>query len=149
VLTSYRARISRIPFCNDTTSPDGINVSSGRFGSSWDILLRTLPSKALILYKLFQKSPRVINPLNNHLAKLLSLRQEELILRPQELILMGSIGIFFLQLLDNVPWRNGHWSIKKGEPDQTWAHLSPAISSRTEPGTASCREEDGDSLPVC
>jgi hypothetical protein len=42
----------------------------------------------------------------NYLAKLLSLRQEELVLRPQKFILMAGISIFFLEFLNDVPWRN-------------------------------------------
>ena len=43
------------------------------------------------------------NAPKDYLAKLLSLRQEELVLRLQKFILMAGISIFFLQLLDDVP----------------------------------------------
>ncbi|SRR5216684_3067679 len=59
---------------------------------------------------LFQKSPWMKNTPDNYLAKLLSLRQEELVLRFQKFILMAGISVLFLQLLNDVPWRNDHHS---------------------------------------
>jgi hypothetical protein len=109
---------------------------------------RCLPKQSCSVI-LFQKSPWMKNTPKNYLAKLLSLRQEELVLRLQKFILMAGISVFFLQLLNDVPWGNGHRLSKRGDSD--WTHLSPAISSRTELGIESCRVEDGDrdSLPVC
>jgi hypothetical protein len=63
---------------------------------------------------LFQKSPWMKNAPKNHLAKLLSLGQEELVLRLQKFILVAGISVFFLQLLNDVPWRNDHRLLKKG-----------------------------------
>jgi hypothetical protein len=146
VLTSYRERISRIAFCSNT-SPDGINASSGTSASCWCNLLRTSPSKAVMFCDSVSEISVNEIALMDYLAKLLSLRQEELVLRPQKFILMAGIGVFFLQLLNDVPWRNDRGLSKRGYSDET--HLSPAISSRTELGIESCRVEDGDSLPVC
>ena len=52
---------------------------------------------------LFQKIPWMKNAPKNYLAKLLSLGQEELVLRLQKFILMAGISAFFLQLLNDVP----------------------------------------------
>jgi hypothetical protein len=57
------------------------------------------------------------NAPKNNLAKLLNLRQEELVLRLQKFILMAGISVFFLQLLDDVPWRNDHRLSKRGDSD--------------------------------
>lgn len=63
---------------------------------------------------LLQKSPWMKNTPKNYLAKLLSLRQEELVLRLQKFILMAGIGVFFLQLLNDVPWKDDHRLLKEG-----------------------------------
>jgi len=57
------------------------------------------------------------NAPKNYLAKLLSLRQEELVLRLQKFILMAGISVFFLQLLNYVPWRNDRRLSKWGDSD--------------------------------
>jgi hypothetical protein len=77
---------------------------------------RCLP-KQLYSVILFQKSPWMKNAPKNYLAKLLSLRQEELVLRLQKFILMAGISDFFLQLLNDVPWRNDHRLSKRRDSD--------------------------------
>jgi hypothetical protein len=57
------------------------------------------------------------NAPKSYLTKLLSLRQEELVLRLQKSILMAGISVFFLQLLNDVPWRNEHRLPKRGDSD--------------------------------
>ena len=77
---------------------------------------RCLPRQSCSVI-LFQKSPSMKNAPENYLAKLLSLRQEELVLRLQKFILMAGISVFFLQLLDDMPWRNDHRLSKREDSD--------------------------------